>query len=62
MIHVFEDLYSIAIVQGVVRMHPAINYAIDRSSSTIAIQAWWRSIRARDHLEEMDCGAIAVWA
>lgn len=58
--HVFEDLYSITIVQSVVRMHLAINDAVDRLSSIIAIQSWWRGIKARDGIEEMDYSAVAI--
>ena len=60
--HVFEDLYSITIVQSVVRMHLSINDAVDRLSSIIAIQSWWRGVKIRDHLEEMEYGAVAVQA
>ena len=58
--HVFEDLYSITIVQSVVRMHLSINDAVDRLSSIIAIQSWWRGIKARDAIEEMDYSAVAI--
>ena len=60
--HVFEDLYSITIVQSVVRMHLAINDAVDRLSSIIAIQSWWRGIKTREHVEEMDYSAVAIQA
>jgi len=60
--HVFEDLYSITIVQSVVRMHLAINVAVDRLSSIIAIQSWWRGIKTRDLIEEMDYSAVAIQA
>lgn len=60
--HVFEDLYSITIVQSTVRMHLAINDAVDRLSSIIAIQSWWRGIKARDNMDEMDYSAVAIQA
>lgn len=43
-------------------MHLAINDAVDRLSSIIAIQSWWRGIKARDHIEEMEYSAVAVQA
>ena len=58
--HVFEDLYSITIVQSVVRRFLAINVAVDRLSSIIAIQAWYRGIRAREVADERYYSAIAI--
>lgn len=58
--HVFEDLYSITVVQSVVRMHLAINCAVDRLSSIITIQSWWRGIRTRELIEKMDYSAVAI--
>jgi hypothetical protein len=58
--HVFEDLYSITIVQSVVRMHLAINKAVDRLSSVIAIQAWYRGVNARYEMGEREYSAIAI--
>lgn len=60
--HVFEDLYSITIVQSVVRMHLAINDAVDRLSSIIAMQSWFRGIRCRCELREKEYSAIAIQA
>lgn len=41
-------------------MHLSINDAVDRLSSIIAIQSWWRGIKARDAIEEMDYSAVAI--
>jgi hypothetical protein len=60
--HVFEDLYSITIVQSVVRMHLAINDAVDRLSSIIAIQTWYRGVKCRYAMREIECSAIAIQA
>jgi len=58
--HVFEDLYSITVVQSVVRRFLALNVAVDRLSSIIAIQAWYRGIRARQNADEKLYSAIAI--
>ena len=41
-------------------MHLSINNAVDRLSSIIAIQSWWRGIKARDVIDEMDYSAVAI--
>ena len=58
--HVFEDLYSITIVQSVVRMHLAINVAVDKLSSIIAIQSWWRGVSVRQRQEVREYSAVAL--
>lgn len=58
--HVFEDLYSITIVQSVIRRFLAINKAVDRLSSVIAIQAWYRGCSARFDMGEKEYSAIAI--
>lgn len=58
--HVFEDLYSITIVQSVVRMHLAINVAVDKLSSIIAIQSWWRGVSVRRQQEVREYSAVAL--
>lgn len=60
--HVFEDLYSITIVQSVVRMHLAINEAVGRLSSIIAIQSWYRGVSTRYKMKEKEYSAIAIQA